>query len=124
MAFVLSASTSPSPRENHAQIDEDSLASHVQAAFANLTSSGSSTPHIPSDSDMGRLSGGERDKDRPRLEIILDSETLYLKGTGVDVEPARLSGHVALYLAESTSIKEITLQFRGKARLPVPAYES
>lgn len=65
-----------------------------------------------------------RDKERPPLEILLDKEVIYLKGTGVDVEAARLSGHVALYLSESTSIKEITLQFRGKARLPVPAHES
>ncbi|KAK0462608.1 uncharacterized protein EV420DRAFT_1628125 [Desarmillaria tabescens] len=58
-----------------------------------------------------------RDKERPRLEILLDKDCIFLKGTGVDVEPARLSGH-------STSIKEITLQFRGKARLPVPTNES
>lgn len=65
-----------------------------------------------------------RDKERSRLEIILDKELIFLKGTGVDVEPARLSGHVALYLSESTSIKEITLQFRGKAKLPVAGHES
>ncbi|KAF9264157.1 hypothetical protein L218DRAFT_863584 [Marasmius fiardii PR-910] len=65
-----------------------------------------------------------KEKDRPRLDILLDKESIYLKGTGVDVESARLSGHVALYLTESTSIKEITLQFRGKARLPVPSNES
>ncbi|KAG7098441.1 hypothetical protein E1B28_000392 [Marasmius oreades] len=64
-----------------------------------------------------------KDKDRPRLEILLDKECIYLKGTGVDVESARLSGHVALYLLESTSIKEITLQFRGKARLPATTHE-
>ncbi|KAH8828389.1 hypothetical protein DL96DRAFT_1603061 [Flagelloscypha sp. PMI_526] len=60
---------------------------------------------------------------RPRLEILLDSDFVTLKGTGTDVEPARLSGHVALYLAESTSIKEITLQFRGKAKLPAPGHD-
>ncbi|ESK82922.1 arrestin domain-containing protein [Moniliophthora roreri MCA 2997] len=65
-----------------------------------------------------------KEKDRPRLEILLDKECIELKGTGVDVEPAWLSGHVALYLTESTSIKEITLVFRGKARLPVPNHES
>ncbi|KAJ7594523.1 hypothetical protein C8J56DRAFT_440136 [Mycena floridula] len=63
-------------------------------------------------------------KERPRLEIILDKETILLRGTGVDVEPARLSGHVALFLAESTSIKEITLQFRGKARLTTSSHDS
>ncbi|KDQ27462.1 hypothetical protein PLEOSDRAFT_1096822 [Pleurotus ostreatus PC15] len=65
-----------------------------------------------------------KEKERQRVDIILDSDCLYLKGTGVDVEPALLSGHVILYLVESTPIKEITLQFRGKARLPVPPGES
>ncbi|KAF5357414.1 hypothetical protein D9758_005859 [Tetrapyrgos nigripes] len=79
----------------------------------------SSSPALPPhEHDMGR------EKERPRLEVLLDKETICLKGTGVDVEPARLSGHVALYLAESTSIREITLQFRGKARLLTPNHES
>lgn len=64
-----------------------------------------------------------KEKEKSRLEIVLSSSCLQLKGTGVDVEPTLLSGHVALYLTESTSIKEITLQFRGKARLPAPASE-
>ncbi|KAF7356929.1 Arrestin-C domain-containing protein [Mycena venus] len=54
------------------------------------------------------------------LEILLDHEYVFLRGTGVDVEPARLSGNVALYLTEPTTIRSITLQFRGKAYLPVP----
>jgi len=65
-----------------------------------------------------------KEKERYRLEILLDKECVFLRGTGVDVEPATLSGHVALYLAESISVKEITLQFRGKSRLPVPGHES
>lgn len=64
------------------------------------------------------------EKERAKLEVLLDSDCLFLKGTGVDVEPVRLSGHVALYLTESTSIKEITLNFKGKARLPVPHLDS
>ncbi|KAJ3564919.1 hypothetical protein NP233_g7984 [Leucocoprinus birnbaumii] len=63
-------------------------------------------------------------KERSHLEILLDSQHLTLKGTGVDVEPTRLSGHVILFLAEDTSLKEITLQFRGKARIPIPSSES
>jgi arrestin-related trafficking adapter 4/5/7 len=66
----------------------------------------------PSEHDM------TKEKERPRLEILVDSDCLFLKGTGSDVEPALLSGHVALNLTESTSFKEITLKFRGKARLP------
>ncbi|EGO00219.1 hypothetical protein SERLA73DRAFT_52158, partial [Serpula lacrymans var. lacrymans S7.3] len=65
-----------------------------------------------------------REKDtKPYIDIIVSSNCLSLKGTGVDVESALLSGHVALYLTESTSIKEINLQFRGKARLPAPPNE-
>jgi hypothetical protein len=56
--------------------------------------------------------------EKPRLEIFVDSDSLYLKGTGPDIEPALLSGHVALSLVETTPVKEITLKFRGKARLP------
>ncbi|TFK53623.1 hypothetical protein OE88DRAFT_1655836 [Heliocybe sulcata] len=57
------------------------------------------------------------------LDILVNSDTLFLKGTGVDVEPALLSGNVVLHLTEPMSIKEITLVFRGKARLPNAANE-
>ncbi|EIW83454.1 hypothetical protein CONPUDRAFT_81390 [Coniophora puteana RWD-64-598 SS2] len=65
-----------------------------------------------------------KDKPHSNIEIAVNSDWLTLKGTGVDVEPALLSGHIALYLTESTSIKEITLQFRGKARLPTSASDT
>ncbi|KAF9446232.1 hypothetical protein P691DRAFT_674036 [Macrolepiota fuliginosa MF-IS2] len=63
-------------------------------------------------------------KERSHLEVALDAQHLTLRGTGVDVEPTRLSGHVMLYLAEDMPLKEITLQFRGKARIPIPSSES
>ncbi|TFY74340.1 hypothetical protein EWM64_g9672, partial [Hericium alpestre] len=59
----------------------------------------------------------------PNIEILVNQDLLLLKGVGVDVSPTLLQGHVVVNLAESTSIKEITLQFRGKARLPPPANE-
>jgi hypothetical protein len=59
-----------------------------------------------------------RDKERPHLDVILDSQYLVLKGTGPDVDPTTLSGHVPLFLTEATAIKEITLQFKGKAKMP------
>ncbi|KAL0575550.1 hypothetical protein V5O48_006424 [Marasmius crinis-equi] len=108
MAFVFNGPLSPSIEDPHQH-------------------EASSTAYFPllnpseANNDMG---GHHKDKERPRLEILLDKESIYLKGTGPDVEPAILSGHVVLYLTESTSIKEITLQFRGKARLPVPSYDS
>ncbi|KAG6919362.1 hypothetical protein DXG01_006911 [Tephrocybe rancida] len=66
----------------------------------------------------------EKDSSKPRIEILLDAPYLFLKGVGVDVESTRLSGHVAIYLSEATPLKEITLQFRGKAHLPGPPSES
>ncbi|KAJ6624858.1 hypothetical protein B0H10DRAFT_2212280 [Mycena sp. CBHHK59/15] len=59
-------------------------------------------------------------KEPQRMEILLDHDYVFLRGTGADVEPARLSGNVVLYLTEPTAIKSITLQLRGKAYLPVP----
>lgn len=61
--------------------------------------------------------------DKSRIDIILDSDVLALKGTTVDIEPALLSGHVVLTLSEATSIKEINLQFRGKTRVPPSLHE-
>ncbi|TDL15305.1 hypothetical protein BD410DRAFT_732926 [Rickenella mellea] len=52
------------------------------------------------------------------LDIVLATDPVILRGTGADVEPGLLSGNVVLFLTEATSIKQITLQFRGKARLP------
>jgi arrestin-related trafficking adapter 4/5/7 len=70
---------------------------------------------------MGRVKANNT---KSRVEIFLDQPNVYLKGVGVDVEPTRISGHVAVYLTESTSIKEITLNFKGKATLPIPASEA
>ncbi|KJA27586.1 hypothetical protein HYPSUDRAFT_62658 [Hypholoma sublateritium FD-334 SS-4] len=67
---------------------------------------------------------GRADTTKSYLDVVLDAPFLTLRGTGPDVEPTSLSGHVALFLTESTSIKEITLQFRGKAKIPMPASES
>jgi len=70
------------------------------------------------------ISRAGKEKERYHLEILLDEECLVLKGTGSDVEPARLSGHVSLYLSESVDVKEITLNLKGKARVPVPSQDS
>lgn len=114
---VFNGSTSPASREHHLGIPQNEDESLALAHP--FVQSGPLSPGLfLSEQDMSK------DKERPRLEILLDKECIFLKGTGIDVEPARLSGHVALYLSESTSIKEITLQFRGKARLPVSSHES
>ena len=62
-------------------------------------------------------------QDRPHLDVVLDNQYLVLKGTGPDVDPTTLSGHVRLVLTEPTSIKEITLQFKGKAKIPSNSYD-
>ncbi|TRM70115.1 hypothetical protein BD626DRAFT_422757 [Schizophyllum amplum] len=111
MAFMLAHNLSRDHLLNH----EDELQSAPDG-----------TRSAPSASDNTEAMQRDlKEKERhPRCEIVLDQECLYLRGTGVDVEPARLSGHLVLYLTESTSVREITLHFRGKARLPVPSHES
>lgn len=65
----------------------------------------------------------KKDDKNPSIEIIVDSDTLILRGTGAEVAPTVLSGRVVLHLAESTPVKQITLHFRGKAKLPPLANE-
>ena len=87
------------------------------------SSSAATQPHTDTMAIHPQNQNKEKDI-RPRLEIVLDSDTVVLRGAGSDVEPARLSGHVALFLSESSSIKEITLQFRGKARIPAHHHDA
>lgn len=54
------------------------------------------------------------------LDIVLPSDTVVMRGVGQNVEPALLSGTVLLTLSEATNIREIVLNFTGKARLPHP----
>lgn len=51
------------------------------------------------------------------LEILLDSDHLVLRGQGGDMAPAYLSGYVSLWLAESTNIKDITMNLSAKAKV-------
>ena len=60
-----------------------------------------------------------KDKEQPTLEVVVTNDVLCLRGPGTEVEPVLLSGNVVLYLPEDTDIKDITLHFRGKARLPL-----
>lgn len=52
------------------------------------------------------------------IDLVVNSDVLTLKGNGAEVTPVLLSGQIVLDLAESTTVKQITLQFRGKAKLP------
>jgi hypothetical protein len=88
--------SSPSCREHQSQIVLDPVQTSGLSEQVNA--------------DMGR--------DKSRLDILLDSPFVVLKGVGNNVEPGLLSGHVALHLTESTAIKHITLHLRGKAHLP------
>ena len=63
-------------------------------------------------------SAPKKDDNPTNIEIVLDKDVLIIRGTEVEATPALLSGQVALSLAESTPVKEITLQFRGKVKLP------
>ncbi|SRR6266576_6001117 len=52
------------------------------------------------------------------IDLVVNSDVLSLEGNGAEVTPALLSGQIVLDLAESTTVKQIILQFRGKAKLP------
>jgi len=104
MAFLLSQSrpSSPSPRGSIYHEDDFGLAA--------------SSTH-----DAHEMAS---EPAKSYLDIILHTPFLTLRGLGPDVESTHLSGNVLLFLTEPTSVKEITLQFKGKARLPTSASES
>ncbi|KDQ55745.1 hypothetical protein JAAARDRAFT_159113 [Jaapia argillacea MUCL 33604] len=115
MAFILTRPPSPSPRDReshpHTAADVDQLSSALHAALSGTSSTGYPEYEMPK----------EKEKAHSTLEIVVNSDTLYLKGIGLDVEPTLLAGNVVLHLTEPMSIKEINLAFRGKARLPSPS---
>ena len=117
MAFSLTRPPSPSPEghisEGH---DDDHFSSALHAALSSFVPGSSAHPdHHP---DM------IKEKERAGIDIVVDSDCLSLKGIGADVEPVSLKGHIILHLTEPTSIKEITLQFRGKAKIPLQSAET
>ncbi|OCH93735.1 hypothetical protein OBBRIDRAFT_832355 [Obba rivulosa] len=123
MSFILTRPASPSGRDSHSE--EDSLSAALHAALSAFSNNPSHHQHHPPAHQPHEpaMHHEPKDKGQPYLDIVVTSDTLCLRGTGVDVNPALLSGNVVLHLPEPTSIKEITLQFRGKARLPVSAAE-
>jgi hypothetical protein len=88
------------------------LASALHHALQGVSSH---THHTPNDRHE---SAPKRDDKPNNIEIVVDTDVLTLRGAGADVTPALLSGQVVLDLAESTTVKQVTLQFRGKAKLP------
>ncbi|OAX35691.1 hypothetical protein K503DRAFT_745532 [Rhizopogon vinicolor AM-OR11-026] len=113
MAFSLTRPSSP-PLPPPSPVD-DHLSAALHAALSRV--------HEDMQHHLPRDKAHNPHPDKSRIDIVLDSDVLALKGTAVDVEPALLSGYVVLALSEATSIKEITLQFRGKARIPPPLHE-
>ncbi|PFH53703.1 hypothetical protein AMATHDRAFT_938 [Amanita thiersii Skay4041] len=116
MVYIPTRPSSPVVQGDHPLIGQENS---VTLIFPNAGPTSTYTPlpltEIPD--DMLKDKG-------PHIDVILESDSIFLRGTGVDVDPAYLTGQVVLTLPESTSLKEITLQFRGKARLPVPPNES
>ncbi|KAH8995749.1 hypothetical protein EDB92DRAFT_1943226 [Lactarius akahatsu] len=107
MTSTESLSHEPLPDSTRTGTEVDLLASALHHALQGVTPPRHTDPALKHSS----------------IEIIVDSDTLILRGTGAEVSPALLSGYVVLHLAESTPVKQITLQFRGKAKLPPLANE-
>jgi hypothetical protein len=89
------------PISSHQGAEVDLLASTLHHVLQGITHS----DHPQDDKHTG-------------IDLVVDSDVLALKGNGAEVNPALLSGQIVLDLAESTTVKQITLQFRGKAKLP------
>ncbi|KAL5485424.1 hypothetical protein ACEPAI_8066 [Sanghuangporus weigelae] len=114
----------------HAHGQEEHLVSALQAALHSLSGptpspgehpAATTTPPMtvyPSPPVRSEAHSPREKPHAPTLDISVSSDQLYLRGTGVDVEPTLLSGNVVLHLSEPTSIKQIVLVFRGKARVP------
>ncbi|KAI0373971.1 hypothetical protein BV20DRAFT_591365 [Pilatotrama ljubarskyi] len=126
MSYVLHRPPTPPPPP-----EEDALSAALHAALRPFDPTPQPLPpppellpnHLQQHHDRHDMHHDKKSDKHPHLEIHVASDVLCLRGTGVDVNPALLSGNLVLYLSEPTSIKEITLSFRGKARLPVSAAE-
>ena len=116
--MTFSLTRPPSPSEEHISEghDDDHLSSALHAALSSFVPS--SSVHPDHHHEM------IKEKERAGIDIVVDSDCLSLKGVGADVEPVSLKGYIVLHLKEPTSIKEITLQFRGKVKLPLPSAET
>lgn len=96
-----------------------SLTSLPSSAAMSRSHSTMSTGSTPASSSMGVGYGSHAHNHTTAnpLEIFLDSDHLVLRGQGGDMAPAYLSGYVSLWLAESTNIKDITMNLSGKAKV-------
>lgn len=108
-----SPSGTPRMRQGHAD-NSSTIASLV--ALPGSTEPPTPTPAAEPWDPLDML---PRDKEKlqPTFEIVVTNDVLCLQGPRTEAEPVLLSGNVVLHLPENTDIKDITLQFRGKARL-------
>ena len=98
---------------------EEHLVNALHAALDNLsTSDNQNESPAYSPGHAAAPTSMSKEKAHTSLEIQVANDTLIMRGTGVDVEPTLLTGNVVLTLTEATSIRQITLVFRGKARVP------
>lgn len=105
---------------DHEPLDPmDPLFNESSAAAPTASSSGAVTPFSSGATTPYSTGGGGYfpNSHYIPLEIILDNDQLVLRGAGGDSNPAYLSGSVVLTLTESTNIKELTMELRGKAKV-------
>ena len=87
-------------------------------ALAPITPRGAEVDLLASTLHHVQTHSDRQDDKHTGIDLVVNSDVLTLKGNGAEVTPALLSGQIVLDLAESTTVKQITLQFRGKAKLP------
>lgn len=116
-AMTTEEATNGSPSQMQ-QVDNplDSNVLYAPAPFPPPQIASSAPPSQPSTPAVAEMI--LHDTSHLHVEIVLQSDTIVMRGVGQDVEPAMLSGSVILNLEEATNIREIALNFTGKARLP------
>lgn len=109
--YFADGSTAGSSRQlnSYTASTASSLLSPNASTEATPVPSMSGLPHVPDSAHSA--------SPHTPLEIFLDSDDLMLRGQGGDMNPAYLSGYVSLWLAESTNLKDITMQLTGKAKV-------
>lgn len=112
------AGTNSAPSSGTTHANEEHLVNALHAALHSLSAPNTSPSEHTRTRSEGISPSGKEKPHAPTLDIVVASDTLHLRGTGVDVEPTLLNGNVVLHLAEPTSIKQVVLVFRGKARVP------
>jgi len=83
----------------------------------NTRRGGLSRPASPANGDR-EVANSQSKLPHSSLDIELVADKFYFRGVGSAAEPCLVAGEVILTLSEATSLREVYLHLKGKARIP------